>query len=289
MDKKNLDMSMSKYYYISAHGNPLFKINKVPKGCTLIFLTPINRLCGTRTYNKIILDSMVRKGCHEEIFKVVTDICYQKEKGEILSYRQVFYEGQYYIDIELSNSKNENDMGIWHINPENNTKEDIFGSIRISEIMKIKKGNYVISTCRYFNLEESQNIYSQESLGMNSYRLFVAYFLEKITDIINTHIMKCRNSKPGTNYCSSGNHWRNTMHFTNRKKKLKRTFSGILSPVPNPRCRECGKLYSRKGNILSHGNKVNNDGLCDECAPKKGKINRLLSIFKKNKKIKKLN
>ena len=101
--------------------------------------------------------------------------------------------------------------------------------------------------------------------------------------------MECRSSEKVPPRCS-GNNWKNTMHFTDRdSSKLKRTFSGKLSPVPNPICRECGRVYRRKGSMLHHGNKVKKDGLCDECAQKKGKINRLLSIFKKNKKIKKLN
>jgi len=289
--KNNLDMSKNNYYYISAHGmttnmdgSAIFEINKVPQGCTLIFLTPINRICMSRIWDKIFGEFMVRKGCNREIFKLVTDICYRKEEGDILSHRQVFYEGQYYVNIWLSCS--DSDMGIWHITPEKNTRERIVDDFKVSDIMK-KKGAYVISTCRYYELEQIKKhppVIQESTIGLKSYLLFVLYFIEKINDIINTHIMECRISEKVPPSCS-GNNWKNTMHFTDRDSfKLKRTFSGKLSPVPNPICRKCGQVYRRKGSMLHHGNKVKKDGLCDKCAQKKGKINRLLSIFKKNKK-----
>jgi len=153
---------ITKHSFVNCHGGPTFVLKTVPRGYTLVMITPHNRL-GIQNYSveQKLLKMMQNR---DEIAKFMNDpICYDKQTlNGLFSHSSVYFENQFYFDIFLGGmkSKDYTTMAIYNYhNSEdgitNLSTEPMFNTL-LSELLetgpkKIEPGIIFVNCCRDLN------------------------------------------------------------------------------------------------------------------------------------------
>ena len=153
---------INKHSFVNCHGGPTFVMKTVPKGYTLVMITPHNRLgIQNSSVEQKLLKMMQDK---DEITKFMNDpICYDKQTlNGLFSHSSVYFENQFYFDIFLGGmkSKDYTTMAIYNYNNSDDgitklSTETMF-NILLSELLetgpkKIEQGIIFVNCCRDLN------------------------------------------------------------------------------------------------------------------------------------------
>ena len=156
------DGKINKHSFINCHGGPTFVMKTVPKGYTLVMITPHNRLgLQNKKVERKLINMMIDDYA---IANFKNDpICYDKNKlNGLFSHASVYFENQFYFDVSLSGNKKYDDvkMAIYNYQLKDDniielSTEPMFGTL-LSELLetgskKIEPGIIFVSCCRDLN------------------------------------------------------------------------------------------------------------------------------------------
>lgn len=220
---------------IDCHGEPTFNVAIVPEECVICFLTPLcylslHGIIDDYTYTKFLLDVNTptkfyeNPFCLDKIYK--SDSRFTPYDNNLEKYK-IFFSGQYYNDILLSDYDDTKDLGIYYTNGIDSLPQKLNGNKLLSLILSEQKlkGIIFIQACRDFDTNSNKNSNVAERYELT--RNFVIY--EHMLNILNRSAWYYKNQK--NYYKCKYFKQNNVVNYTVRRKALKSTNKSVRNSI----------------------------------------------------------